>query len=629
MLLTCIAAAFFGKDINFDAINYHAYAPFGLLEGRINTDFFPAGPQSYLNPVGYIPFYFLRSWFSDFWVVMCLAALHSGSIYALIYLARELICRFDDPYTYYVTVILAVATTVFWQVVGSSFIDGYVCMFVLLGLVYLLRCIKSVERSREYRNFICAALFFGVASGLKLTAIIYALSAACVLFVYVLLMRRGWYGFLWFAIVGVLGFFLIEGWWAYLVFKRTGNPFFPYFNNIFSSPFYPAQSIGNARFIPHSFTDAFLFPLRAVLPLPWLYQELRAPDIRLLIFFVSLPIALIICWKKLKEHIPALMAIAFFVLSYVLWLFSTGNGRYGIPLFLLIGVLVAWSFSVIFRKDLVKNLLLGVLLLQLLCVYVGGSFRWSEENFSGDWFGYELPEKLIDRPTLYLTLDSNSYSFLAQKVHPRSSFSNLSGQLLLPNSISLKNHLSTTINDVSGNVRFIAMARLDPDLTKDELILPKYQGFRLMPRFIYVMNARFSRFGFKVDETDCVYIEPELGFESLSTPLLVSCALKVDPSVYAAFAKEVRPYDLTFDAIESKCPDFFDPKISFTEKFGDLWMRRYLGSEVKMYVSAGSVWLDFTNRILPVNLGKFEVLVHSVDSVNCENTAVQVSHDVW
>src|SRR5690606_24069636 len=48
-----------GKDLNWDLINYHYYLPFELLRGRIHTDFFPAGAQSYLNPLPYIPLYLM------------------------------------------------------------------------------------------------------------------------------------------------------------------------------------------------------------------------------------------------------------------------------------------------------------------------------------------------------------------------------------------------------------------------------------------------------------------------------------------------------------------------------------------------------------------------------------------
>ena len=52
---------FAGKDLNWDLLNYHYYLPFGLLAGRLQQDFFAASGQSYLNPLGYVPFYLMVS----------------------------------------------------------------------------------------------------------------------------------------------------------------------------------------------------------------------------------------------------------------------------------------------------------------------------------------------------------------------------------------------------------------------------------------------------------------------------------------------------------------------------------------------------------------------------------------
>lgn len=628
-ILCVIASMLFGKDVNFDAINYHAYAPFSLLEGRINTDFFAAGPQSYLNPVGYIPFHFLMSWLSDSSVSFGLALLHSASLYGLIYLTGELIDKNENPWVYYLSIILGLLTSVFWQIVGSSFIDGYVCTLVLFGLFFLIRWSKKPLFSHQYKNLIFSAAFFGIAAGIKLTAIIFALAAGSIVFWHFLMHRGHWKALLIFTCIGLSAFLLVEGWWAYSVFKKTGNPFFPYFNNIFSSPYYPSLSISNARFIPESFLDGLLFPLKAIMPLPWLYQELRAPDIRFFCLFLALVTVLIFRWEKIRASPSSITAIIFFVISYLLWMLTSGNGRYGIPLFLIVGLLVSWGLTVLFSRSMSKNILLGLVFIQCFLLYVGGSFRWSSEPFSNDWFGYKIPVVLQERPALYLTQDANSFSFLSSKVHSKSIFMNLSGQLPLPLTGKLQGNFLHAMEDVSGEIRFITMALLNPQVLTENEVLPSYNGYGLLPRLIYVMNARFSRFGFEVDETDCQYIEPELGFKSIAVPLLVSCKLKYNPTLIVQFEKESAPYDLVYNAIELKCPKFFNPKKGITEKFGDLWMRRYLGSEVKMYVSGGSVWLEFSDRILPINLGYLKSLALSVDSISCENTVTRVSDDIW
>src|SRR5688572_28671668 len=50
-----------GKDVNWDLLNYHYYLPYELLGGRLAQDFFAAAGQSYLNPLGYVPFFLMVS----------------------------------------------------------------------------------------------------------------------------------------------------------------------------------------------------------------------------------------------------------------------------------------------------------------------------------------------------------------------------------------------------------------------------------------------------------------------------------------------------------------------------------------------------------------------------------------
>ena len=50
-----------GKDVNWDLLNYHYYLPYELLGMRLEQDFFAASAQSYLNPLGYLPFYLMVS----------------------------------------------------------------------------------------------------------------------------------------------------------------------------------------------------------------------------------------------------------------------------------------------------------------------------------------------------------------------------------------------------------------------------------------------------------------------------------------------------------------------------------------------------------------------------------------
>ena len=80
-----------GKDVNWDLLNYHYYVPYQLLAGRIEQDFFAASAQSYLNPIGFLPFYLMVSagWHSVI-VSVVLAVIHGLSLSLLFLLAWKL-----------------------------------------------------------------------------------------------------------------------------------------------------------------------------------------------------------------------------------------------------------------------------------------------------------------------------------------------------------------------------------------------------------------------------------------------------------------------------------------------------------------------------------------------------------
>ena len=48
-----------GKDLHWDALNYHLYLGFSALNDRFAQDFFAAGAPSYLNPYAYVPLYLM------------------------------------------------------------------------------------------------------------------------------------------------------------------------------------------------------------------------------------------------------------------------------------------------------------------------------------------------------------------------------------------------------------------------------------------------------------------------------------------------------------------------------------------------------------------------------------------
>ncbi len=165
-----------GKDVNWDLLNYHYYVPFELLAGRLGQDFFAASAQSYLNPVGYLPFYLMVSsgWHSVV-VSIVLAAAHSLSIGLLYLLAHRLFAALpprDRLVFSCLAAALGAATGVYWMMVGGSFLDPLLVPLMLGGLLLLLR-----EDQHAWRRAALAGALFGVAAALKYSNAVYAVAA--------------------------------------------------------------------------------------------------------------------------------------------------------------------------------------------------------------------------------------------------------------------------------------------------------------------------------------------------------------------------------------------------------------------------------------------------------------------
>ena len=107
--------------------------------GRLAQDFFAASAQSYLNPVGYLPFYLMVSsgWHSLL-ASSVLAALHSLNLALLYFIARRVFAHLpprEQTLFACLGTALGAATWVFWPTVGSSFLDPLLLPLILGGLL--------------------------------------------------------------------------------------------------------------------------------------------------------------------------------------------------------------------------------------------------------------------------------------------------------------------------------------------------------------------------------------------------------------------------------------------------------------------------------------------------------------
>jgi hypothetical protein len=543
-----------GKDLNWDLLNYHYYAPFQLLEGRLQQDFFAASAQSYLNPIGYLPFYLMVSsgWHSVA-VSVALALAHSLSIALLYAIAWRLFAHLSRRERIVMSCLataLGAATAVFWATVGTSFLDPLLVPPMLAGLLFLLQGERPL----------LAGLLFGAAAALKYSNAIFALAALPLAF---FSGRRAALAYIGGGIVAVA---VLAGPWLALMMREFGNPLFP------------GVSAGGGRFAPQDLVSALAFPFRMIVLDRALYSEMFAPDIRLAAlaaFALALP------FFNGKLEVPDRRVLGFFAVAYVLWLATSANGRYGMVLLLLAGVCLA-RIAERLLPPRVARVVLGLLLaLQLVTSIVAAPPRWFiAEPWSKRWLPFQVPERALREPALYLTLETLPMAVIAPFVHPQSSFVNLRGQRsIAPDSP----RLAALLERHRGRVRVLGR----------ELELA---GGKPPPEQVRAYDGTLARVGYRVDTAECFTIEwrrddadalsRAANWLSRTPPSserlsVASCALRPAPRDTAREETERRVSAL-FDRIEKACPRLFRGQTAVTEPLGSGWSRHYVDLDARL-----------------------------------------------
>jgi hypothetical protein len=599
-----------GKDVNWDLLNYHFYLPYELLAGRLEQDFFAASAQSYLNPVGYVPFYLMvvSGWHSVL-VSLVLAGLHSLCIAFLFLLSWVLFAHLPrgERVTFaLLSTALGSATAVYWETVGTSFLDPLVVPPMLGGLLLLVS-----EGRHAVRRAAFAGVLFGTAAALKYSNAIFGL-AAFPLAVTVPGVRgtERWRTGLGYAVGGTTAVAVLAGPWLFLLWREFGNPVFPLMNGLFrSADALPASMVGT-RFTPEGLAAALSFPFRMVTLDRSLYSENFAPDLRFAALFVAavvLPVAATVARTPGERALRGQdwRILGFFALGLVLWLITSANGRYGLIVLLLAGVCLARLSERLLPLAGARVLLSLLLALQVAMSVIASPARWFvAEPWSKRWLSYDVPERAQKEAALYVTVEVLPLAVLAPLVNSNSAFVNFRGQYsLAPDSLRLR----TLLDRYRGHVRTLGRAL--------ELVHGKPMPDAVMP-----YDVTLRRIGYKVDPTDCYEIpwRPERGdalsraANWLTGPLpvheplsAVSCALRQVPLDVAEIERE-RAISAVFDRMERSCPKLFRGQTAVTEPLGAGWSRNYNGLDARLETDGHRAFLNRYVAGEYIGLGRLE-----------------------
>jgi hypothetical protein len=617
----CVALALtcnyvLGKDMAWDTLNYHLYLGFSALNDRFGQDYFAAGPLSYLNPYAYIPFYaMVGAGLPALVICSVFAAVHS----IILWLTFELgvaVCPSTDGrsrvFAGSCAVALAFMNPILMQQIGSCFADITTAELALGGWLMLAGAVRVPRISR----IIYAGLILGAASALKLSNALSAISA----FAMLAMLPLGWrgrirHGFLYGISLGV-GFAIVAAPWSYRLEEIFGNPMFPMFNNVFRSPEFTTESMGNAyRFIPESIGEALWRPFAMIDPVQMVHEELSAPDPRYAIL-AALLILLVLRWvwgrfgqaspapsnPQLNQSTRVLTALGSGLgLHWILWLHVSGNSRYVLTMACVAAaVIVGMLFRLFESRPKARNYILAIIfVVQAVQLFMGAEYRWNGVPWGGQWFDVSVPGKLKTEPNLYLTLGTQSNSFLAPFLAKDSGIVNVAGGYTLDPEGANGARVRALIRRFSPNLRVVFLTT--KPYVNAELRAPLAQADTLL-----------EGFGLRSDMGDCATITvhglpPELEIRyqtSLSqepqnrdATYLATCRVVPDTTDRSALAARQRAVNLVFDRLEDACPKLFQSRRPVTVHYGNAWRRLYGGTDIAAWIGSGRV--RFSDQIRP------------------------------
>ena len=594
--IACSAWTLFaGKDLNWDLLHYHYYIAAALAEGRLGQDYFAASSQSYLNPLGYLPFYAMvhAGWHSVI-VSVVLALAHAANLTLLFVIARKLLAR-DGDILAALGAALGAATAVFWAMVGTSFIDILLTVPMLAAVALLLGTGPRLAASRAA----WAGVLFGCAASLKYSNAFFALAAGVLALPSLAAYIGG----------GIAAAAVFAGPWLAHLYREFGNPFFPLFNAWFRSPDFLPINLSASRYVPGDLAEFLGFPFRMMSSESLSYAEISAPDLR----FASLALLAVAVPLAFARRRPAegrfgaqdARFFAFFVLALLAWIATSANARYGLLVLLLVGPCAARLAEGALGPRAARVALGVLLVLQVGVCVTNSPARWFVvERWSRDWFPYVVPKAALQQPALYLNVETQAMSVIAPFLNSGSAFVNVRGQAT--GTPGWKRVVEPWI-DRHGAVRTIG-----PGLRLDALGKPRRE-------VLAGYDGTLERFGWRVDSNDCLPIEwrtddddrlsrwanvlagePPARGKFFS---LVSCALVPVARDTRETAAEARVSRI-FDRIERECPRLFRGQSAVTDRFGAGWSRTYNGLDARLETHGGRAVLAPLFRLTYFDLGE-------------------------
>ena len=496
-----------GPDNYWDLRYYHLYAPWAYLHGRYLYDIGPAQEQGFLNPTAdFLLYGLISSPLNDFprVVAFIMGAVHGINAALLLAITCRVIRPPDvveRPTLRAAAWLMGVSGAGFIGLLGTSTNDLTSALFVLGSLLSLLKVAEGAPGRATWPGFAAAGLWAGLGLGLKYT-VAFVVPGLGVVALFAALRKRTLTGLIIFGLAGVLGFLIFAGHHLLTLWNAFGNPFFPYLNQIFRSPYFEPTAIWDPRFIPDSFWKLMTFPFYWAKTNTYLVSEPTFRDWRAAIAYVAMVIgvlAVMAGWLRQARRPQAVLAqtpglglvFTFVVVSYFSWALEFGYYRYAIPLEMLTGIVAIGALIWLFDDRRLR--IGGAVAVLAIALTTTVYLDWGRRPYTGKYVEVHVPALPPRSIVLIATWDPAAY--FVPYAEPSAQYLGIENNYL---------ELSQT-NKLAGEVKRLMRA---PGRSKFVVSVGEFDANKL--------NKLLSNFNLRLSASPCAPIHSNLEDQALS-----------------------------------------------------------------------------------------------------------------
>ncbi len=427
-----------GKDTSWDFRNYHWYIPYAFLNDRMGIDVAVAHQGSYYNPLSDVPFYWLAVHTTSWFAIAVLGLVQALNIVPLYVLARSTLRIEQAELASAALALFSMTGGLTLCLYGTHYYDNVMSLFILTSVAILVAKREELAHGSLANTFLwcaLAGLLTGSTVGLKLPEAPFAMGFAAALLAGGGSRKHTLTRFAAGGLGGAAGFLLFAGYWMWRMQTLTGNPLFPYFNDVFHSPLALAAPYRDMRFLPTSFWTALSFPI--LFSIDWrVADDLPFLDIRVGLAYL-IAIGALMVWlagRRSKDPLvvpeAARILIVFAAVSYFFWLKVFAIYRYIVLLEMLAPLIIAVGVGLLPITRRTQLIALGGLF--FLAMLFTRS-EWLERAPLGDpYIDADLPKLAEPAKTMVLMTGDAPLGFIAPSLPPQVAVLRIDGWMMQP-----------------------------------------------------------------------------------------------------------------------------------------------------------------------------------------------------